>query len=48
MLFTGLLAMGQEFCWVLSTFSDNQDWFSVITVQVRNRGRTGQLVEPGR
>ena len=36
------------FCLVLSTFSANQDWFSMITVQVRNRGHTGQLVERGR
>ena len=35
----------RNFCLVLSTFSANQDWFSMITVQVRNRGHTGQLVE---
>ena len=45
---TGRLAVGQELCQVLSTFSANQDWFSMITDQPRNRGRTGQLVERGR
>ena len=31
---------------MLSTFSANQDWFSMIIDQVTKKGRTGQLVEP--